>query len=128
MNSEIDEILAAIRDVSGRIDQLPEGDTRAALEVEREQLRARARLIGDTSRRRSNLAAELEAVEAQLAALRETGITPALHEQYKMITDPSAYRRRINETIEANSADRLEELERRRVEILEALHTQDMSS
>ena len=95
--------------------------------TEREQLRARARLLGDASRRRDNLEAELATVEAQLAGLKQTGIKPALHEQYKMITDPSAYRRRINEKIAANNEDRLEELEQRRLEIIEALHTQDMS-
>ncbi len=127
MNSEIDSILTKVRRLSDEISQLGGGARKEALELEREQLRARARLIADSSRLRASLEAELADVEQQLAIIEEAEIKPALNERFRFITDPAAYRRRINESIAANQSSHREELERRRQELQEALHTQDMT-
>lgn len=94
------------------------------MEAQRDELRARARLRADATRPVATLEAELESVTAQLEAMTEVAIKPALNESYKMVTDPAAYRRRINESIADNAADRRRALERRRAELLEALEAQ----
>ena len=121
MSSEIDEMLEAIQRLSQQLATLPPGPARESLEAERETLRAKARLVGDTRRPPPNLQAELANIEAQLAAMDDATIKPALNESYKLITDPSAYRKRINESIEANEADHRKELIERRAELLGAL-------
>lgn len=127
MASVIDEILSEIQALSDEIAQLDDGPDRAALEEQREGLRARARLLADSSRLESNLAAELAAVEQQIAALESEAIKPAWQEQFRIINDPSAYRRRINESLEANTAAQRDDLVRRRTELLEALRAQSQS-
>lgn len=121
MSSEIDEMLEAIQRLSQQISALPEGPARESLLAERDGLRAKARLAGDTRRPLANLQAELANVENQLSAIDDTAIKPAMNESYKLITDPSAYRNRINESIEANEADHRSALVERRAELLEAL-------
>jgi hypothetical protein len=124
MASAIDDLLAAIRALSDRITELDEGPERAELEEHREHLRAEARLLGDATRSGTNLGAELAAVDEQLAAMESQAIKPAWQEQFRFINDPSAYRRRINESLETNAAARREELLRRRSELLAALEAQ----
>ncbi len=124
MSWEIDANLAEIMSLSRRIDALPEGETRAALEEERDRRRERARRLTDVTRSEVNLKAELAGVEEQLATLGEVPIKPALNESYKLVTDPSAYRRRINRQIEDNEADRRAALEIRRSELRAALDAQ----
>ena len=104
MASAIDALLGEIRALSDRIDQLEEGPQRLAFEDEREQLRAAARVMADSSRLDSNLEAELAAVEQQLAAIEDVAIKPAWQERFRFINDPSAYRRRINESLDTNEA------------------------
>ena len=113
--------------MSDEIAQLDDGPERLALEDEREQLRARARLMADSSRLDVNLEAELAAVEKQLAALEDAPIKPAWQERFRIINDPSAYRRRINESLDDNDAWRRDELERRRSELLAALQAKAQS-
>ncbi len=124
MTDEVDATLAEVLQLSQQIADLPAGPTRAALEAQRDELRARARLRADATRPVATLEAELESVTAQLEAMTEVAIKPALNESYKMVTDPAAYRRRINESIADNAADRRRALERRRAELLEALEAQ----
>ena len=119
-----DEILTEIMRITESMRSTPEGSQRDALEARREELRATARLLTDIGRPPSNLRAELVAVEEQLADLDDTGIKPALNENYRVITDPAAYRRRINETIVENNAPDKGRLEARRAELLEALAAQ----
>jgi len=121
MSWEIDANLAEIVRLSQRIAAMPPGPQRADLERERDERRERARRLADTSRSVANLRAELANVEGQLAGLGETPIKPALNESYKLVTDPSAYRRRINRQIEENEAGRRTALEARRRELREAL-------
>lgn len=123
MSWEIEANLAEIMRLSRLIATLDEGPQRAALEAEREQRRERARRLADLTRSETNLRAELVSVERQLAEIDEAGIKPALHESYKLITDPSAYRRQINRQIAANTAETREALAQRRAELLEALAT-----
>jgi hypothetical protein len=125
--SEIDALLAEIRALSDEIAQADDGPERDALEDQRDQLRADARLLADASRREDNLEAELAAVEQQLAAIEDVAIKPAWQERFKIINDPSAYRRRINESLDANEARRREELEQRRSELLAALRAKAQS-
>ena len=124
MASPIDSLLARTRALSDRIAELGEGAERLELEEQRDQLRAEARLLADASRRKDNLEAALEAVEEQLAILEDTAIKPAWAEQFRLINDPSAYRRRINESLETNEAARRDELEQRRSELRAALRAQ----
>ena len=121
MSWEIDANLAEILRLSRRIDTMPPGPDRTALETEREERRKRARRLADATRSTANLKAELTSVEEQLAGLGEAPIKPALNESYKLVTDPSAYRRRINQQIEDNDAERRAALELRRRELREAL-------
>ena len=127
MSSPIDTLLARIRVLSDQIAQLDEGMERSELEERRDQLRAEARLLADSSRLESNLEAELAAVEEQLATLESAAIKPAWQERFRIINDPSAYRRRINESLDANEAANREDLERRRSELLEALRAKAQS-
>ena len=124
MASGIDDLLASIRSLSDRIAQLDDGSERADLEEQRQQLRSEALLLADSSRSELNLEAELAAVEQQLAAMDSREIKPAWQEQFRFINDPSAYRRRINESLEANEAAHRDDLMRRRSELLAALRTQ----
>ena len=123
MSWEIDANLAEILRLSRQIEAMPPGPPRAELEAEREERRERARRLADASRSVANLEAELANVEKQLAGLGEAPIKPALNESYKLVTDPSAYRRRINQQIEDNEAERRAALELRRRELREALGT-----
>lgn len=127
MASAIDGLLTEIRALSEQISQLDEGLERLELEEQRERLRGEARLLADASRREDNLEAELAAVEQQLAAIEEVAIKPAWQERFRIINDPSAYRRRINESLDANEAGRREELEQRRSELLAALRAKAQS-
>ena len=121
MAFEIDEALAEIQRLGRVIENTPPGPERAALEAQRDGIRAQARLATDVTRPTAHLRAELANTEAQLADLDSDAIKPALNEHYKLITDPAAYRRRINESIAANTALRRAELEQRRQELLDAL-------
>lgn len=121
MSYDVDATLAEIQRLRERIETLQVGPERARLEAQRDQLRDRARLAADAARPVSHLRAELYSVEEQLKAMDAQLIKPALHEHYKVITDPAAYRRRINERIEAGDADRRIALELRRAELLSAL-------
>ena len=127
MASTIDALFSAIRSLSDKIAQLDDGPERTGLEDQRAQLRAEARLLADASRREDNLEAALEAVEEQLAILEDTAIKPAWAEQFRLINDPSAYRRRINESLDANDALRRDELTRRRTELRAALRAKAQS-
>ena len=127
MASPIDALLARIRALSDQIALLGEGMERSELEERRDQLRAEARLLADSSRLESNLEAELAAVEEQLATLEDAAIKPAWQERFRFINDPSAYRRRINESLDANEAANREDLERRHGELLEALREKTQS-
>ncbi len=127
MASAIDELLAEIRALGARIAELDEGAERSGLEERREQLRADARLLTDSSRPKINLEAELAAVNQQLAEIETVAIKPAWTEQYRLINDPSAYRRRINESLDANEAARRQQLAERRAELLAALRAQSQS-
>lgn len=124
MASDIDALFSEIRALSEQINQLGDGPERLLLEEERDRLRSEARLLADVSRREDNLEAELAAVEQQLATLGDVAIKPAWAEQFRIINDPSAYRRRINESLDENDAGRREELEQRRSELLAALRAQ----
>ncbi len=124
MASAIDELLAEIRALGNRIADLDEGPERSRLEERREQLRAEARLLTDSSRPKTNLEAELATVEQQLTEIEAVAIKPAWTEQYRLINDPSAYRRRINESLDANQAARRQQLAQRRTELLAALRAQ----
>lgn len=121
MEFEIDVALAQIQQLRELIDATPPGPERDALESQRDELRAKARLATDATRPATHLRAELANVEAQLAAMESEAIKPALNEHYKVITDPAAYRLRINESLAANSEPRRAELELRRRELLDAL-------
>lgn len=121
MSRDVDAILGEIRHLSGLIAELPEGPERAALETQRELRRAAARLAADVSRPVENLTAELENVERRLGELDEVAIKPALNESYKLVTDPSAYRQKINQTIAANEAQERDALLERRDELQLAL-------
>jgi len=121
MSWEIEANLAEVQRLTERIDALPEGPQRAALEEEREKRRRRARRMSDATRSARHLEAELANIEQQLAGLDDVAIKPALNESYKLVTDPSAYRRRINQRIAENEATRRQALEVRRGEILAAL-------
>lgn len=123
MTYDIDAVLDEIRRLRRIIETVPPGPERDALEAERDELRAQARRATDASRPTAHLEAELANTETQLAGLESDAIKPALNESYKLVTDPSAYRRRINESIAANSEARRMELEQRRAELLEALAT-----
>jgi hypothetical protein len=125
--SAIDALLTEIRALSEQIARLEESPERAELEEQREQLRAEARLMADSSRLDLNLEAELAAVEQQLEALEGVTIKPAWQERFRFINDPSAYRRRINESLDANEAHHREELVRRRAELLAALRAKGQS-
>jgi len=125
--SAIDELFSEIRALSDRIAQLDDGPERLDLEAQREGLRAEARLLADASRRQDNLEAELAAVEQQLAELEDVAIKPAWQERFRIINDPSAYRRRINESLDANQAAHRDDLERRRSELLAALRAKAQS-
>jgi hypothetical protein len=125
--SAIDELLSEIRSLSDRIARLDDGPERLDLEAQREGLRAEARLLADASRRQDNLEAELAAVEQQLAELEDVAIKPAWQERFRIINDPSAYRRRINESLDANEAAHRDDLERRRSELLAALRAKAQS-
>lgn len=127
MASAIDELLSEIRSLSDRIARLDDGPERLDLEAQREGLRAEARLLADASRRQDNLEAELAAVEQQLAELEDVAIKPAWQERFRIINDPSAYRRRINESLDANEAAHRDDLERRRSELLAALRAKAQS-
>lgn len=127
MASAIDELFSEIRALSDRIAQLDDGPERLDLEAQREGLRAEARLLADASRRQDNLEAELAAVEQQLAELEDVAIKPAWQERFRIINDPSAYRRRINESLDANQAAHRDDLERRRSELLAALRAKAQS-
>lgn len=121
MSWEIDANLAEIMRLSRRIETLPEGPERTELETQRDQRRVRARKLTDATRSAANLRAELANVEEQLTALGDVAIKPALNESYKLVTDPSAYRRKINQRIDDNEADKRAALETRREELREAL-------
>lgn len=121
MSWEIDANLAEILRLGRLIEATPPGPERAELEKEREQRRERARRLADVSRSVENLSAELANVEQQLSGLGEAPIKPALNESYKLVTDPSAYRQKINRRIEDNEADRRLALETRQRELREAL-------
>ena len=121
MGFDIDSTLAELRTLRDQIESTPEGPERERLEARREELHTRARLAGDASRPLPTLRAELEAVEKQLDAMDQGLIRPAMNESYKLITDPSAYRRRINESITANEAQRRDDLEQRRQELRDAI-------
>jgi hypothetical protein len=125
--SAIDALLTEIRALSEQIARLEESPERAELEEQREQLRAEARLMADSSRLDLNLEAELAAVEQQLEALEGVTIKPAWQERFRFINDPSAYRRRSNESRDANEAHHREELVRRRAELLAALRAKGQS-
>ncbi len=127
MASAIDALLSEIRALSNQISQLDDGPERLELEEQRDRLRTEARLLADASRREDNLEAELAAVEQQLAAIEDVAIKPAWQERFRIINDPSAYRRRINESLDANDAGRREELEQRRSELLAALQAKTQS-
>ncbi len=121
MTYDIDRTLAEIQRLSSQIESMPPGPDRDTLEEQREQVRHRARLAADASRPLTHLQAELHNVEEQLAAMDAELIKPAMNEHYKMITDPSAYRRRINQRIAEGDADRQTGLQQRRDELLAAL-------
>lgn len=127
MASAIDALLSEIRTLSNEIAQLGDSPERLVLEEHRERLRAEARLLADASRRQDNLEAELAAVEKQIATLEEVEIKPAWQERFRIINDPSAYRRRINESLDENHAARRDELEQRRSELLAALQAKAQS-
>ena len=120
-----DAILREIMQITETMRTTRPGPEHDALAGRREELRTAARLLTDVSRPSENLRVELAAVDEQLAALDDTGIKPALNENYRVITDPAAYRRRINDTIAENNAPSRQRLEARRAELLEALAAQD---
>ncbi|NND04653.1 MAG: hypothetical protein HKN91_17905 [Acidimicrobiia bacterium] len=121
MTYDIDATLAEIRELGEQISALPAGPEREELEGKRDGLRAHARFAADAARPLSHLRAELHNVEEQLEGLNAELIKPAMNEHYKMITDPSAYRRRINDRIEELDADRRAGLEQRRSELAAAI-------
>ena len=121
MDNTIDANLAEIRRISERIANTEPGPDRAALESRRDALRRAARSLADTTKSVQQLEAELANVESRLAAMGEVEIKPAWVEGHKLINDPSAYRRRINESIQRNEAPEREQLEQRRQELREAL-------
>ena len=121
MGYDIDRTLRELQGLREQIDATPPGPERDQLELRREELHARARVAGDATRPVAHLRAELANVEEQLAGLDTDLIKPALNESYKLVTDPSAYRRRINESIQENEAEHRSELEKRREELRAAL-------
>jgi len=121
MTYDVDATLAAIQQLREQIKALPDGPERVLLEQQRDELRDRARLAADAARPLATLRAELINVTEQLEAMDAELIKPAMNEHYKMLTDPSAYRRRINESLEEGEADRRAALEKRRGELTAAL-------
>lgn len=121
MDNPIDATFAEIRRLSDLIALAAPGPERVALEKRREELRREAHALADTTKSAQQLEAELANVESRLAAMGEVTIKPAWVEGHKWINDPSAYRRRINESIEDNDAPEREQLERRRGELRSAL-------
>ena len=121
MTYDIDATLAEIQRLREQIATMPPGPERDQLEAKREELRDRARAAADIAKPVAHLRAELNNVEEQLDAMDSELIKPAMHEHYKMITDPSAYRRRINERLETGEAERRDALEKRRDELAAAL-------
>lgn len=121
MSFDVDDNLASIQELSARIAAMSHGPERDVLAAERDKLRDGARLAADLTRPRPHLEAELANVRSQLDQMGEVAIKPALNESYKLITDPSAYRRRINKSIQDNEADRRAALEQRRAELVTAL-------
>lgn len=121
MTHDIDATLAEIQRLRERIATMPPGPERDHLEAKREKLRGRARQAADSAKPATHLRAELQNVQEQLDAMDSELIKPAMNEHYKLITDPSAYRRRINERLEAGEAERRAALEKRRDELLAAL-------
>ena len=121
MSYDIDKTLRELQGLREQIEATPPGPERDQLVLRREELHARARIAGDATRPTAHLIAELANVDEQLAGLDTDLIKPALNESYKLITDPSAYRRRINESIQENAAQRRSELEKRRDELRMAL-------
>lgn len=127
MYNTIDATLAEIRRLSELIATTEPGAERAALEERRAALRRTARTLADTTKSVPHLEAELANVERRLAAMGEVEIKPAWVEGYKWINDPSAYRRRINESIQLNEAPQREQLELRRRELRAALRAATQS-
>lgn len=121
MDDTIDATFAEIRRLSAAIDTADPGPERATLEAERDLLRQRAHSLADATKSVPQLEAELANVESRLAAMAETTIKPAWVEGHKWINDPSAYRRRINESIERNEGPEREQLQARRAELRAAL-------
>ncbi|MCP3975474.1 MAG: hypothetical protein GY720_13400 [bacterium] len=123
MEDAIDATFAEIRRLSDLIASAPSDAAREALEQKREALRKQAHALADATKSVPQLEAELANVVARLAAMDETQIKPAWVEGHKWINDPSAYRRRINESIEDNDAPQRDQLETRRNELRAALRT-----
>jgi len=121
MSYDVDAALAEIRRVGDQIEAMAPGPERQVLEDKREELRDQARLAADAARPLTHLRAELHNVEEQLEAMDAALIKPAMNESYKIITDPSAYRRRINDRIEEGEAGRRTALRERQAELLAAI-------
>ncbi len=121
MDNSIDSTFDEIRRLNEQIATAPPGSDITALEEQRDSLRRYAHTLSDATKSVAQLEAELANVEQRLAAMGTSQIKPAWVEGHKWINDPSAYRRRINESIEDNEAPERDQLETRRAELLAAL-------
>lgn len=107
MPETIDELLAEIRDLARRIEQLDASDpARQKLEAQRTDLRETARHIADATRHPAAIATHIEALEARLREIEQLLIKQGFTERRvgKAIQDPGAYSHNINKAIAEDHA------------------------
>ena len=119
----IDQALAEIMSLSGRIDALePDDPKRVPLERQRENLRVDVRKADDASRSLPVLLNELGALERRLKQIDARPIDEGWAEKaryrgMRWFNDPGAYSNRINEMLDAEDAYERSEIVERIVEI-----------
>ncbi len=124
-NRSVDEALAEITAIIGRLDALGPGDPgRAGLVARRDELRKSARDASVASRSDDILRYERDQARRRIAELDSRPVKKSWVEKrnFRWINDPGAYSNRINQMIEDQDATERGQLERRIVEIDAKLH------
>ena len=123
MPESIDELLATIRSLTERIDQLDADDRkRTQLELKREKLRETARDAADASRHPEDVTRQIEALEHRLAEINQLLIKQGYTERRvgRTIQDPSAYSANINRAIEADHVEEVRSIKAQLVRLRKA--------